>query len=139
MTRWAYKRQRFTLISIKLWEFGNFLFTRNRVCNHKELVFKLHVCSNGLGKMWASFIFVFSTWILTSHIRKNLILFSHYICRLSSNQFSALNNVKMTCQTHTFPSKLLLGKDMFTLTYVDLEYETSISFWEFEMMIVLQW
>jgi len=26
---------------------------------------------------------------------------------------------------------------MFTLTYVDLEYETSISFWESETMIVL--
>jgi len=27
---------------------------------------------------------------------------------------------------------------MFTLTYVDLEYETSISIWEFEMMIALK-
>jgi len=27
---------------------------------------------------------------------------------------------------------------MFTLTYVDLEYETSISIWEFEMMIVFK-
>jgi len=26
---------------------------------------------------------------------------------------------------------------MFTLTYVELEYETSVSIWEFEMMIVL--
>ena len=34
-------------------------------------------------------------------------------------------------------SKLLVGKDMFTLTLVDLEYETSVSIWEFEMMIVL--
>ena len=36
------------------------------------------------------------------------------------------------------PSKLLLGKDMFTLTLVDLEDENSFSIWEFEMMIVLQ-
>jgi len=28
---------------------------------------------------------------------------------------------------------------MFTLTNVDLEYETSISVWGFEMMIVLKW
>jgi len=28
---------------------------------------------------------------------------------------------------------------MFTLTLVDLEYETSVSIWEFEMMIVLKW
>jgi len=27
---------------------------------------------------------------------------------------------------------------MFTLIFVDLEYETSISIWEFEMMIVLK-
>jgi len=36
-----------------------------------------------------------------------------------------------------FPSKLLLGRDMVTLTLVDLEYETSVSIWEFEMMIVI--
>jgi len=28
---------------------------------------------------------------------------------------------------------------MFTLTLVDHEYETSISIWEFEMMIVPNW
>jgi len=28
---------------------------------------------------------------------------------------------------------------MFTLTLVDLEYETSVSIWEFKMMIVLKW
>jgi len=37
-----------------------------------------------------------------------------------------------------FPLKDL-GKDMFTLTLVDLEYETSVSVWEFEMLIVLKW
>ena len=37
-----------------------------------------------------------------------------------------------------FPSKLGLGKDMFTLILVDLEYETSVSIWEFELMIVLK-
>jgi len=37
-----------------------------------------------------------------------------------------------------FPSKLLLGKDMYTLTLVELEYETSVSIWEYEMMIVLK-
>jgi len=51
---------------------------------------------------------------------------------MSNNQFSALDNVKMTCQTQSikFPSKLQLGKDMFTLAYVDLEYETRISILE---------
>jgi len=28
---------------------------------------------------------------------------------------------------------------MFTLTFIDLEYETSISFSKFELMIVLKW
>jgi len=28
---------------------------------------------------------------------------------------------------------------MFTLTLVDLEYENSVSIWEFEIMIVLKW
>jgi len=37
-----------------------------------------------------------------------------------------------------FPSKLLLGKGMFAFTYVDLEYETSDSIWEFEKTIILK-
>jgi len=28
---------------------------------------------------------------------------------------------------------------MFILTLIDLEWETSVSVWEFEMMIVLKW
>jgi len=34
--------------------------------------------------------------------------------------------------------KITIRKRHETLTYVDLEYETSISIWEFEMMIVLK-
>ena len=37
-----------------------------------------------------------------------------------------------------FPSKLLLGKDMFTFIFVDLENETGISICEFEKMNVLK-
>ena len=36
-----------------------------------------------------------------------------------------------------FPSKLLLEKDILTLTFVAHENETRISIWEFEMMNVL--
>ena len=50
---------------------------------------------------------------------------------MSNIQFPSLDNVKMTCITQV-SLKLLLGKDMFTLTFVDLENETSISIWEFE-------
>jgi len=28
---------------------------------------------------------------------------------------------------------------LFTLTLVELEYETSVSIWEYEMMIVVKW
>ena len=56
---------------------------------------------------------------------------------MSNIHFSGFDNVKMTCITHKFPSKLLLVKDMFTLTFVDLENETSISIWEFEKVNVL--
>jgi len=52
---------------------------------------------------------------------------------MSNNQFSALLNDNNTCQhirTKVF-FELLLGIDMFTLTFVDLEYETSFSIWEF--------
>ena len=38
ITGWAHKRQTFTFISIKIWKFGNFLFTRNRVFKNKEVV-----------------------------------------------------------------------------------------------------
>jgi len=34
--------------------------------------------------------------------------------------------------------KLSIRKNMFSLTLVDLEYKTSISIWDFEMMIVLK-
>ena len=57
---------------------------------------------------------------------------------MSNIHFSGLDNVKMTCITHKFPLKLLLGKDMFTLTFVDLKNEASISIWEFQAMNVLK-
>ena len=70
ITGWTHKRQKFKLISIKLLGILKFFFTRNRVFEHKEVVSNLDVCSNGLGKMWASYIFRFTTRILTSTIMK---------------------------------------------------------------------
>ena len=55
---------------------------------------------------------------------------------MSNIHFSGLDNVKMNCITHKFSSKLLLRKDVFILTFVDLENETSISIWDFEMNIL---
>ena len=82
--------------------------------------------------------YTFLQRILTSTQKKNLIFFCIIYVAISNIHFSGLDNVKMTCITHKFPSKLLLGKDMFTLTFVDLENETSISILELEMMKVLK-
>ena len=59
---------------------------------------------------------------------------------MSNIHFSCFVNDKITCITQVlkFPSKLLLGKDMFTLTFVDVENETIISIWDFEKMNVLK-
>ena len=63
---------------------------------------------------------------------KKINIFLHNISR--DVQHSPFRSRKVV----EFPSKLLLGKDMFTLTFVDLEKETSISIWDFEMMNVLK-
>ena len=57
---------------------------------------------------------------------------------MSNIHFSGINNVKLTCITHKYPSKLLQGKDIFTLTFVDLDNETRIPIWEFKVMNVLK-
>ena len=63
ITGWAHKSQKCTLISLKIMRIWNF-FTRKRVFKNKEVVSKLHVCTNDFGKMFASYIFHFSTRIL---------------------------------------------------------------------------
>ena len=93
----------FSLISIKIMKILKFLFTRNRVFKHKEVFSNLHVCSNGFGKIWASYIFHFSTRILTSTHKKEFNAFFRIIyAKMSNNQISTLDNVKMTCQTHKY-------------------------------------
>ena len=63
---------------------------------------------------------------------KNINIFLHNKCR------HVQHSLFRHRQVLKFPSKLLLGKDMFTLRLVNLKYETSISIWEFEMMNVLK-
>ena len=82
--------------------------------------------------------FTFLQRILTSTHVKNLIFICIIYVAMYNIHFSGLDNVKMTCITHKFPTKLLLGKDMFTLTFVDLEDENIFSIWEFEKMNVLK-
>ena len=88
------------------------------------------------GKCELHTYFTFLQRILTSTHMKNFNFFCIIYVAISNIHISGLDNVKITCITHKFPSKLLLGKDMFTLTFVDLENETSISIWEFEKMNV---
>jgi len=57
------------------------IFTRNRVFKHKGIVSNLHVCCNGLGKLWASYIFQFLLRILTYIHMKKFNIFLHNICR----------------------------------------------------------
>jgi len=82
--------------------------------------------------------YTFLQRILTSTHMKKFHIFCIIYVAMSSIHFSGLDNVQMTCKTHKSPSKLLLGKDMFTLTFVDLENETICSIWEFEKMKVLK-
>ena len=82
ITRTAHIRQTFTLISIKLMWILKFLFSRNRVFKHKEIVSNLHVCWNGLGKLGASYIFHFFTKNSNLHTHmKKFNTFLHNICR----------------------------------------------------------
>ena len=75
--------------------------------------------------------------ILTSKIMKKNFFCIIYDA-MSNIHFSGLDNVKMTCITQV-SFKITIRKDMFILTLVDLEYDTSVSVWEFEMMILLKW
>ena len=90
------------------------------------------------GKCELHTYFTFLQRILTSTHMKYLIFFCIIYFAISNIHFSGLDNVKMTCITHKFPSKLLLGKDIFTLTFVDFGNETGTSIWEFEKMNVLK-
>ena len=90
------------------------------------------------GKCELHTYFTFLQRILTSKHMKKFNIFRIIYVVMSNIHFSGHDNVKMTCITQKFTSKLLLGKDMFTLTFVDFENVTSISIWEFEKMNVLK-
>jgi uncharacterized membrane protein len=90
------------------------------------------------GKCEPHTYFTFLQRILNSTHMKVFNIFCLIYVAMSNILLSGLDNVKITRITHKFPSKLLLGKDMFTLTFVDLENETSISIWEFDKMNVLK-
>ena len=83
------------------------MFTRNQVFKHKEVVSNLHVCCNGLGKMWASYIFHFFTRnSITTHTKKFNIFFCIIYFALSNIHFSALDNVKLLTKRNNYWSSL---------------------------------
>ena len=89
------------------------------------------------GKFEPHIYFTFLQRILTSTHMKKCNIFCIIYVVISNIHFSGLDNVKMTCITQV-SFKITISKDMFTLTFVDLENETSISIWEFEKMNVLK-
>ena len=58
---------------------------------------------------------------------------------MSNNQFSALDNVKITCKHigNNVTFTITIRKGIFKLKLVYFEYETSF-YWKFEMVIVLK-
>ena len=131
---WAHKRQPFALISIimmRIWKF----FTSNRVFKHKKVVSNLHVCCNVLDNMWPSFTFHFSTWFLTSTHKKGFtIFFEIYMTQCPTINFQ-LSKMSKRLAKHISTKvsfKITVRKRHFYITLVDLEYETSVSIWEFE-------
>jgi len=79
-----------------------FFFTRNRVFKHKEDVSNLHVCCNGVGKNVTFIHKSLFTRILKSTLMKKFNIFCIIYVEMSNIHFSALDNVKMTCQTHKY-------------------------------------
>ena len=93
------------------------------------------------GKCELHTYYTFLQTILTSTQMKKFNILLHNICRDVQHSFfrsRECQNYLPNTSVLKLPSKLLLGKDMFTLTFVDLENETSISIWEFKMMNVLK-
>ena len=84
------------------------------------------------GKFELHTYFNFLQRILTSTHMKKFNIFWNNICR------GVLHSLVRSRYVLKFPSKLLLGKHMFTLTYDDLEFETNISISELEMSNVLK-
>ena len=119
---------------MRIWKL---LFKRNRVFKHRSLFPFACLIVMDSGKNWLHKYFTFLQEFLPPHIRNNLIFF-RIICYVMTNiHFSDFDNKNLpNPYVLKFPSKLLLEKRMFTLTYVDFVYETSISIWEFELMIV---
>ena len=59
---------------------------------------------------------------------EKLIYFCIIYVAMSNINFSGLDNVKMTCITHKFPSKLLLGKDILNWYSLTLKMKPVVLF-----------
>jgi len=118
------------------------LFTINRVFKHKEVVSNLHVCSYGLGKMWPSYTFHFSTRILNStHMKGFNIFFAKYMTPRPTINFQlSIMSKWLAKQIRTKASFKITIRKRHAYIYIDdLEYEASVSIWEFEIMSLLNY
>ena len=137
ITGWAQKTK-FILISKKYEAFRNFFFTHNQLFKQKGVVSNLHVCSNGLGKMWASYIFHFSTTILTSTPTKKCNIFSLNSmtwCPTINFHVSRMSKWLAKHISTKVSFKITILKDRFTLTFVDPNMMTVFPVGIFEIMI----
>ena len=75
------KRHTFKLISIKKWDFLIFYLQVNGYLNTKESFPICMFVVMASGKCHLHILFTFLQGFLHPHIRKNLIFFSHNICR----------------------------------------------------------
>ena len=95
-----------------------FFFTRNRVFKHKGVVSKLHVCCNGLRKMWAWYIYHFFTKNSNTHTYEKFNIFCIIYVAMSNIHFSGHDNVEMTCITQV-PFKITIRKRH---VYIDIRW-----------------
>ena len=94
------------------------------------------------GKCDVHIHFTFLQEFWTPHIRKYFyIFFALYMTRFPTFNFQlSIMSKCLAKRINTKVSfKITVRKRYVTLTLVELQYETSVSIWEFEMMIVLNW
>ena len=104
---WAHTSQKITLISTKIMRILKFLFILYCVFKHKYVLSNQHVCTNDLGKMWASYIFHLSTRNLSSTHRNSFnFFFLHNKCHDVQQWLSARAVYKNTWQTCIEPRNL---------------------------------
>jgi len=125
---------------MRIWKF---LFTLNGVFNQKEVVSNQHVCTNDLRKMWASYIFNFSTIMQTITKTKYFNTFFWKINVAMSNNLFQLakvpktNTCKHISTKDSFKNKFRI-RHVYIWHTITLNMKPVIPVGIFELMIVLK-